>query len=221
MVNSKIIIAPSILSADFGQFALEAKRAEEGGADWLHVDVMDGHFVPNITFGPAVVAALRKATRLPLDVHLMIQHPDRFVEAFAKAGSSTITVHVEEGAQHDVAQTLTKIRSLGCRCGLAINPPTPPEQAMPYLDRIDVLLCMTVNPGFGGQQFIPSVMDKIRVLRSKLKMTVDLEVDGGINTQTARSVVQAGANALVVGNALYGARDLAQAITELRNRARD
>ena len=219
--NRKIIIAPSILSADFGQLAREAKRAEEGGGDWLHVDIMDGHFVPNITFGPGIVAALRKAIRLPLDVHLMIQHPDRYVEAFAKAGATTITVHVEETAAHDVSATLSKIKALGCRCGLAINPPTPAEKAVPFLDQIDLLLCMTVNPGFGAQAFIPSVLDKVRAFRSKIKRPIDFEVDGGINAQTARAVVEAGANVLVAGNAIYGAPDIARAITELRNHARD
>ena len=219
--NRKIIIAPSILSPDFGQLAREAKRAEQGGGDWLHVDIMDGHFVPNLTFGPGIVAALRKATRLPLDVHLMIQHPDRYVEAFAKAGATTITVHVEETAEHDVSATLGKIKALGCRRGLAINPPTQIEKAVPFLDQIDLLLCMTVNPGFGAQAFIPSVLDKIRHFRSVLspQSSVLIEVDGGINAQTARSVVEAGANVLVAGNAIYGASDIASVIMELRKNA--
>lgn len=213
----RIILAPSILSADFGQFASEARRAEEGGGDWLHCDVMDGHFVPNLTFGPQVVAALRRATRLPLDVHLMIQHPDHYVEAFAQAGANTITVHVEEDAKHDIAATLAQIDKLGCRCGLAINPHSSAQKALPFLNQIDLLLCMTVSPGFGGQAFMPEVLDKIRFLRSQLPDGVDLEVDGGINPQTARLCAQAGANVFVAGHSIYGAPDLALALRELRD----
>lgn len=182
---------------------------------------MDGHFVPNITFGSQVVAALKQATRLPLDVHLLIEHPDRYVTEFAKAGATNITVHVDDHAKHDVATTLATIKSLGCRRGLAINPPTPAEKILPYLDQIDILLCMTVNPGFGGQAFIPEVLDKIRFLHSKLgpQSFVQIEVDGGINAQTAQLCAEAGANVFVAGNSVYRAPDLARAIQEIRQSA--
>ena len=156
----KILIAPSILAADFGQFAVEAHRTEQAGADWLHCDVMDGNFVPNITFGPDVVAALRKSTKLPLDVHLMIVRPDLFAERFLDAGADHLIVHVE--AQHDVAKTLALIRSRGKQAGLSLNPATPVSQIFPFLDQVTEVLVMTVNPGFGGQAFIPETLEKIR-----------------------------------------------------------
>ena len=210
-----ILIAPSILAADFGRFAAEAQRTEQAGADWLHCDVMDGNFVPNITFGPDVVAALRKATKLPLDVHLMIARPDLYAERFLDAGADHLIVHVE--AQHDVAKTLAVIRSRGKRAGLSLNPPTPVTQIFPFLDSVTEVLVMTVNPGFGGQAFIPETLEKIRELRRRAPQ-LDISVDGGINPATGRLCVEAGANALVAGNALYRhkTKTLPDAIQELR-----
>lgn len=211
----KVLIAPSILAADFGQFAAEALRTEQAGADWLHCDVMDGHFVPNLTFGPDVVAALRKATRLPLDVHLMIDRPDVYATQFLDAGADHLIVHIE--AQHAVAATLAVIRSRGRRAGLSLNPPTSVDKLFPFLDQISEVLVMTVNPGFGGQAFIPEMLEKIRVLRQRAPH-LDISVDGGINPETGRRCIEAGANALVAGNALYRHKTLGlpDAIQELR-----
>ena len=210
-----LVIAPSILAGDFGNFARDAKRAEEGGGDWLHCDVMDGHFVPNISFGPDTIGAFRKATKLPLDVHLMIERPDVYAERFIEAGADHVIVHLE--ARHDVAKTLAVIRSRGKSAGLAINPGTPAEKALPLLGQIDELLVMTVNPGFGGQVFMPEMLPKICALRSAAK-ELPIIVDGGINPETGRQCVEAGANVLVAGNSLYRHKtlDLAKAIAELR-----
>lgn len=201
-----IKIAPSILSADFARLAEEVQRLEEAGADWVHVDVMDGHFVPNITIGPPVVAALRKVTELPLDVHLMIEVPERYLEAFAEAGATTLTVH-QEASVH-LHRTVERIRELGMRPGVALNPMTPLsalEEVLPYLD---LVLIMTVNPGFGGQRYIPTSAERVARLRRELEQRhlwgVDLEVDGGISEETAGEVVAAGANVLVAGAAVFG-----------------
>ncbi len=211
-----VLIAPSILAGDFGNFARDAQRAEQSGGDWLHCDVMDGHFVPNISFGPDVIAALRKATKLPLDVHLMIDRPDLYAERFIEAGADHVIVHVE--AKHDVAKTLATIRGRGKKAGLSLNPPTPIENVLPFLDQIDELLVMTVNPGFGGQAFMPETLDKVRAIRRHTPR-LDIGVDGGINPATVRDCVEAGANVLVAGNSLFRHKtlDLCGAINELRS----
>jgi ribulose-phosphate 3-epimerase len=210
-------IAPSILSADLGRLAAEIADVEAAGADWIHVDVMDGRFVPNITLGPIVVAAARKATRLPLDVHLMIVEPERYVEAFAEAGADVISVHVE--ASIHLQRTLARIRALGKRAGVVLNPHTP-ESAIEYvLGDLDLILLMTVNPGFGGQSFLPAVLPKVEALRKRIdrdRLRIDLEVDGGVSKETAKRVVDAGARVLVAGNAVFGRPDRKAAMAELR-----
>jgi ribulose-phosphate 3-epimerase len=216
-MSSAVRIAPSILSADLGRLADEIHDAEAAGADWIHVDVMDGRFVPNITLGPIVVAAARRATKLPLDVHLMIVEPERYLEDFAEAGADVISVH-EEASVH-LQRTLSKIRSLGKRAGVVLNPHTP-ETALDYvLEDADVVLVMSVNPGFGGQSFLPSQLRKLSALRQRIDargLPIDLEVDGGVSPATARQVVEAGARVLVAGNAVFGKPDRARAIAELR-----
>jgi len=212
-----MIIAPSLLAADFGRFAAETKRAERAGADWLHLDIMDGHFVPNISFGPEVVNTLRPLTRLPLDVHLMCSRPEILLEPFAKAGANTITVHVELGDK--VTPLLWKIRSLGRKVGLAVNPPTAIANVWPYLKQIDLLLVMTVNPGFGGQAFIEETVPKIQqaaAWRKERGFHYRLEVDGGINFETAAECARAGADTFVSGTTLFGSRSLTAAVRKMR-----
>ncbi len=201
--NAAIKIAPSILSADFARLGADVQAVDTGGCDWVHVDVMDGHFVPNITIGPAIVAALRPVTKKPLDVHLMITPADPFIAPFAEAGADIVTVHAESCTH--LERTLGVIRAHGKKAGVALNPATP-ESAIAYvLDKIDLILCMTVNPGFGGQRFIPAVLDKIRRVKALTgERAIDIEVDGGIDTQTAADVVEAGANVLVAGSAIFG-----------------
>jgi len=210
-------VAPSILSADFGHLADEVRAVEAAGAEWIHVDVMDGRFVPNITIGPPVVAALRKATKLPLDVHLMIVEPERYVDDFAAAGADVITVHVE--ASPHLYRTLQHIRSLGKRAGVSLNPHTSEEAIRHALPQADLVLVMSVNPGFGGQQFIADVIPKIEALRGMIDragLSVDLEVDGGVKPGTAKRVVAAGADVLVAGSAIFGAESYGRAIAALR-----
>lgn len=216
----KIKIAPSILAGDFGKLAEEAKRAEAGGADLIHVDVMDGHFVPNITIGPDTVKALRKATRLPLDVHLMIDRPDIYAEAFIKAGADMVSVHVE--APHPLEKTVARIKSLGVQCGIVFNPNTSFALAKNFLNQIDYILIMSVHPGFGGQKFIPEVLPKVAQARQYLKeqgRELDVEIDGGINAENASKAVSHGANVLVAGNAIFSQPDIAKAITQIRSAA--
>jgi ribulose-phosphate 3-epimerase len=217
MSTPRPLIAPSILSCDFGRLAQEVKAVEDAGADWIHVDVMDGRFVPNITLGPVIVEAVRRATKLPVDVHLMIVEPEKYIEAFAKAGADTLTVHVET-CPH-LHRTLQQIRQAGARPSVVLNPGTPLSSIEEVLGDVDMVLVMSVNPGFGGQKFIPGAIDKIRRLRKMIDergLKVDIEVDGGINPTTAREVVAAGANVLVAGNAVYGAQDYAEAIRAIR-----
>jgi ribulose-phosphate 3-epimerase len=215
----RIIIAPSILAADFSRLAEEIHRVEAAGADWIHCDIMDGHFVDNISFGPDVVRLVRKETSLPLDVHLMIEHADHYVPRFVKAGANSITVHVESEAKHDVLETLRQIRDAHCRVGLTLNPETPFEMIEPFLGEIDMLLVMTVHPGFGGQPFRADQMEKVR-RASKWNQSredkIDIEVDGGINPKTARISIENGANVLVAGTSIFRSDDYAKVIRELR-----
>lgn len=219
-MTDSVRIAPSILSADLGRLAEEIRDVEAAGADWIHVDVMDGRFVPNITLGPIIVAAARRATRLPLDVHLMIVEPERYVDAFAEAGADVVSIHVE--ASVHLQRTLARIRGLGKRAGVVLNPHTP-EGAIEYvLGDVDLILLMTVNPGFGGQSFLPAVLPKLEALRKRIdreKLSIDLEVDGGVSPETARRVVDAGGRVLVAGNAVFGQKDRAAAIAAIRRAA--
>jgi len=219
VISKEIIVAPSILAADFSRLADEVHRVEQAGANWIHCDIMDGHFVDNISFGPEIVGIVRKETRLPLDVHLMIQTPDHYAPRFVKAGANSITVHVEREANHDVAKTLRAIRDAGCRPGLSLNPATPFEAVEPYLDKIDLLLVMTVHPGFGGQSFRPEMMDKVKRASQWNKShgrMIDIEVDGGINAHTARLSIQNGASVLVAGTSIFHTKDYGKAIRDLR-----
>ncbi len=210
--SRKVLIAPSILSADFAKLGDEIRDVEQGGSDWIHVDVMDGHFVPNLTIGPTVIKWARKVTKLPLDVHLMIDEPIRYLEDFRKAGSDAITIHVE--ATKKVHETLDAIKQLGATPGISLRPKTPLQDILPYLDRVELVLIMSVEPGFGGQSFMPEMMDKVRALRKQFRGKIS--VDGGINLETAPSAVEAGADVLVAGTAIFGQRDRAAAIRQLR-----
>jgi ribulose-phosphate 3-epimerase len=209
-------IAPSMLSADFGALGEEITKVDPV-ADLLHLDVMDGHFVPNLTFGPVVVEAIRKRTRLPLDVHLMVQHPDRFIGVFAKAGANNLTVHAEV-CPH-LHRTLQQIHEAGVKAGVALNPSTSLHAVEQVMDQIDLILLMSVNPGFGGQRFIPSVLKKIEEMRrwlNRLPAPPELEVDGGITLENCREVAQAGATILVAGSAIFGEGDPREAVAGMR-----
>lgn len=213
-----IKIAPSILSANFSRLGEEVREVEEAGVDYIHVDVMDGHFVPNITIGPLVVEALRPITNLPLDVHLMIEQPDLYIKQFAEAGASIITVH-QEATVH-LHRTIHHIRSQGVKAGVAINPATPVDLILPILPEIDLILVMTVNPGFGGQSFIESALPKIAQLadlKSNNNYTYEIEVDGGVNVNTIKQCVDAGAEVLVAGSAIFNKNDRAAQIKTLKN----
>lgn len=213
-----LLVAPSILSADFANLGGEIKRAVDGQADLIHVDVMDGHFVPNLTIGAPVVKSIRKCCSLPLDVHLMIEEPDRYLTDFASAGANYLTVHAE--ACVHLQRTLSEIRKLGMKAGVALNPATPPDHIEYVLQDLDLVLVMSVNPGFGGQKFIAAVLPKIRTIRSMLdaagRQDAIISVDGGINVETARLVAEAGANLVVAGKSVYGAPDVGVAIHDLK-----
>jgi ribulose-phosphate 3-epimerase len=212
-----LLVAPSILSADFGRLAEEVKALEGSGADWIHVDVMDGRFVPNITLGPPIVKAIRAATRLPVDVHLMIVEPERYLDDFAAAGADGMTVHVE--ASPHLHRTLQHIRNLGKRAGVVLNPSTHEDTIRYVMDVVDLILVMSVNPGFGGQAFIPEVLPKVRAIRRMIDMTgrpIHLEIDGGIAFDTAALATEAGARVLVAGNAVFSHPPYADAIAQLR-----
>jgi len=210
----KIKVAPSILSADFGRLAEEIRAVEKAGADLLHVDIMDGHFVPNITIGPSVVKDIRKVTKLPLDVHLMIEEPQKFIDRFVDAGSNMLTLHIETVSNRKLVRIKERLKAKGVKLGITLNPSTSFSKIRPALGIVDFILVMSVNPGFGGQNFIPGVLPKIKKLRSQFKG--DIAVDGGINDRTARLVVQAGANILAAGSYIFKSNDYKQAIRSLR-----
>ena len=211
-----LVIAPSLLAADHGALAEGLARIERAGLGWVHLDIMDGHFVPNLSFGPQLLSALRPRSRLYFDTHLMLLHPDRYVEAFAQAGADRIIVHAE--ADHDVARTLARIRELGCAAGIAINPDGDPSAVLPHLEIVDLVLCMTVFPGFGGQSLIPAALDNVRGVaaeRARRGAHFRIEVDGGINAETARACREAGADTLVAGTSFFTAPDAAAAARAL------
>jgi ribulose-phosphate 3-epimerase len=214
-----IIIAPSLLAADFGKLEKQIKEVEKGGADWLHLDVMDGHFVPNITFGPPIVSVIRRCTKLPLDVHLMIEEPEKYINSFQAAGSDIITVH-QETCPH-INSTIRKIKNLGCKAGVSLKPSTPIDSISKIIREVDLVLIMTVEPGFGGQNFIKNSIYKIQQMKKMIdgiKKDIFLEVDGGIDVKTAPFVINAGANVLVAGTSIFKSNSIKKTISILRTK---
>lgn len=214
---SKIIVSPSILSADFANLERDIKKVENAGADWIHVDVMDGHFVPNITIGVPVVKSLRSVTDLPLDVHLMIENPEKYIDDFIKAGADIITFHYEAVTPDNISNLINKIKEKGIKAGLSIKPKTSPEDILKYLPELDMLLVMTVEPGFGGQKFMQDCAEKIKIIKNHAPKDLIIQVDGGINNETAKICTQFGATSLVAGNYIYKSDDIKQAIKSLKN----
>ncbi len=211
------MLAPSILSADFTNLAQQIRMVEIGGADWIHCDVMDGHFVPNITFGPSIVKAAHKVTKLPIDVHLMIENPGKYLEDFIKAGASYVSVHVEEVVH--LNRTVNRIKELGAKAGVVLNPATPVSSIVDVAEYIDLLLIMTVNPGFGGQKFIPNSIRRIKeavTLRSEMNANFLIEIDGGVNVETAKTALEAGAEVFVAGSSIFKADNISAATVEIK-----
>ena len=214
---SNIIVSPSILSADFANLERDIKLVERNGADWIHVDVMDGHFVPNITIGIPVVKSIKKVTTLPLDVHLMIENPEKYIEDFANAGADILTFHYEAVKKENIKSLITKIKNLGVKAGLSIKPKTQPEEILEFLPDLDLVLVMTVEPGFGGQKFMADCAEKIKIIKQHATQNLFVQVDGGINAETGEICTKYGANSLVAGSYIYKAENIKEAISSLKH----
>lgn len=214
---TNIIVSPSILSADFANLERDIKLVERNGADWIHVDVMDGHFVPNITIGIPVVKSIKKVTTLPLDVHLMIENPEKYIEGFANAGADILTFHYEAVKKENIKPLITNIKNLGVKAGLSIKPKTQPEEILEFLPDLDLVLVMTVEPGFGGQKFMADCAEKIKVIKQHATQNLFIQVDGGINAETGEICTKYGANSLVAGSYIYKAENIKEAISSLKH----